>query len=69
MEEIVQLWMTGKGSWDLDATVNHYFLFGLDREGKMVGDFVFQREYDELRNALNKGWDPLLNNKRVAAVY
>ena len=70
VEEIVQLWMTGKGSWDLDATVNHYFLFGLDREGKMVGDFVFQREYyDELRNALNKGWDPLLNNKRVAAVY
>lgn len=69
VDEIFHLWLAGKGSWDLPSTVNHYFLFGLDCIGRNVDDYVFQKEYDELRNALNKGWDPLLSNKRVAAVY
>lgn len=67
--ELRQLCTGGNGSWTIEATINHYFMLGLDRRDSDVSNFVFQERYDRLRNKKQPKFAAMLKHKYYTASY
>lgn len=66
--EILDLLLSGKGSWTPETTIQDYFFFGCDCTENNVADFVFPREYS-FRSKINAKLGPILEHKIIAAIY
>ena len=58
-----------KGAWSDEVTLTQYFQFGCDRASANVESFVFQKEFDRVRDSLNGRLAPMFDYKNVAGVY
>ena len=67
--ELFQIMKDDKGAWTDDATLTQYFHFGCDRVSVDVETFVFQKEYDLARDALNGRLAPMYDYKHVAGLF
>lgn len=66
-EELRYLCSGGNGSWTNEATVSHYFQFGLDRQGSNIHDYIFQEKYDKAREAEQPAYAKMLQHKGYTA--
>ena len=68
-EEIGALYRSGTAGWTLENIYEDYMQFGLDRLSQNVRNYVFQKEFDLLRNAKNPSYAEMLENKIFSQVY
>ena len=67
--ELRQLCMGNNGSYTPAATIEHYFMLGLDCSGTDVSNFIFQQRYDGLRNKKQPRFAAMLKHKYYTAAY
>lgn len=68
-KEILQLIQKNRDSWTPEMTITQYFFYGCDRLTANIEDYVFQKEYDCARDALNGDLVSLYQYKNIAGVY